>query len=218
MTEANPETVYVWDPFVRIAHWAVVAGFAVAFLTEDEALRLHVWAGYLVGCLVALRVLWGFLGPRHARFSDFIYRPRKVVRYIVDLLTFRAARHLGHSPAGGAMVVALLLCLGATVGTGLVDYAISKGAGPLAGIVADTAADRSQKVSSSTYTATAGDEGEKSHRKEGRRRGSVWRGIHETFANLTLMLVIVHIGGVFLASIVHRENLVRAMISGRKRR
>src|SRR5690242_5061074 len=90
----------VWDPFMRSAHWMIVAGFAVAYLTEDDLLPVHVWAGYVVGGLVLARILWGFAGPRHARFSDFLYPPRAVVSYLVDLLRFRAPRYLGHSPAG----------------------------------------------------------------------------------------------------------------------
>jgi cytochrome b len=218
MTDNQGDTVYVWDPFVRIAHWSVAAGFAIAFLTEDDTLTLHVWAGYLVGILVAGRVLWGLIGPRYARFSDFVYRPRTVVRYIVDLLLFRAERHIGHSPAGGAMVVALLLGLAATVGTGLVDYAITEKAGPLAGVVAGSHINHSGEGLSLLNAAKADEDRGDKGRKGEKRKTSAWRGIHEIFANLTMALVIAHIGGVLLASVVHRENLVRAMIAGRKRR
>jgi cytochrome b len=218
MTDSQDGTVYVWDPFVRIAHWSVAAGFAIAFLTEEETLPLHVWAGYLVGILVVLRILWGLVGPRYARFSDFVYRPRVAARYFVDLLLFRAERHIGHSPAGGAMVLALLLGLAATVGTGLVDYAITRNAGPLAGVVADSSLDRGGASLQFVTAAKADEEGRNGDHKGEKRKKSVWREIHEVFANLTMALVIAHIGGVLLASIVHQENLARAMITGRKRR
>ncbi|MEJ1158358.1 cytochrome b/b6 domain-containing protein [Prosthecomicrobium sp. N25] len=107
------ETVKVWDPFVRVFHWSVVAGFAAAFATGDELTRLHIAVGYAVAALVALRVVWGFVGPLHARFSDFVRGPRTVLAYITAALAFRAPRFLGHNPAGGAMVVVLLVMLSA---------------------------------------------------------------------------------------------------------
>ena len=73
--------VRVWDIFVRVFHWTLVVIFLVAYLTGDDLMRAHVWAGYLVGVLVVLRIFWGFVGSRHARFTNFVYRPRKIVRY-----------------------------------------------------------------------------------------------------------------------------------------
>lgn len=208
--------IRVWDPFVRIAHWTVAAGFFVAFFTEDEALTLHAWAGYTIGVLVALRVMWGFAGPRHARFADFVYPPRLVLTYFVDLLRLRAKRYIGHSPAGGAMVVALLLSLAATVGTGLVVYAEEERAGPLAGFVAE--APPPATTAPVIAPARADDEpNEEAGARQGGRRESAFEEAHEVLANLTLALVIAHILGVILASVVHHENLARAMVTGRKR-
>jgi len=201
-TAGGERSVLVWDLLVRVCHWLLAITFFVAYFTEDELLSVHVWAGYVVGGIVVLRVIWGFVGPKHARFSDFLFGPWKVWRYMLALLSFRAERYLGHSPAGGAMVFALLIGLGATVWSGLETYAIQENAGPLAGAPL-------------VVGAIADDDSERA----GRRRGTddFWEEAHELLANLTLALVVVHILGVGLASVVHRENLARAMVTGRKR-
>ncbi len=181
-------TIKVWDPLVRIFHWSLVAGFFVAYLTEDDFMSLHVWAGYLVGALVAVRIVWGFVGPRYARFSDFVRSPGEVIAYLKAELAGHARRYLGHNPAGGAMVVALLLSLALTVITGLVTYGGAECAGPLAGSL----------CSSGNEVAELGEE------------------VHEFFANLTLLLVVLHVAGVVFSSRLHGENLVHAMLTGRK--
>ncbi|MGE5538844.1 MAG: cytochrome b/b6 domain-containing protein [Gemmatimonas sp.] len=187
----GPETneLQVWDPFVRIFHWTVVAAFFVAYVTEDDLLSAHVWAGYLVGILLILRIAWGFVGPQHARFSDFMAPASVISRYLVDLVQFRARRYVGHSPAGGAMVIALLVMLAAVVCSGLPLYAARNGAGPLADIVV-----------------------------RNRPLARALAGLHEILANVTLALVGLHIFGVLFASLAHGENLIRSMVTGRKPR
>lgn len=132
---ANQNDVYVWDSFVRVFHWTLVICFTIAYLTEDDLLTVHVWAGYIVGALILARIVWGFIGPTHARFSDFVYAPSTTLRYMRDLILFRAPRHLGHSPGGGAMVIALIVLLAASVLTGLIVYGGDQQGGPLAGFV-----------------------------------------------------------------------------------
>ena len=116
--ERRAGSVRVWDPFVRVFHWLLVAGFAVNYFElVREGKLAHQVIGYVVLGLVAARILWGFFGPRHARFSSFIARPPEVLRYIGDMLAHRSRRHVGHNPAGAAMVLALLavtILVGAT--------------------------------------------------------------------------------------------------------
>jgi cytochrome b len=195
--------VRVWDPFVRAFHWLLVLSFAVSYVTEGEPLFIHVWSGYLIGGLIVFRLVWGFVGPRHARFRDFLYRPKAVLAYFLDLLKQRSPRYLGHSPAGGVMIVLLLLSLAVTVGTGLGVYAQEKGAGPLATVVSRTAP-------ATPDTALEDDNGNGAE--------SALTELHEFFATLTLILVFAHVGGVVLASIAHRENLPWSMVTGLKRR
>lgn len=111
-------TVRVWDPFVRVFHWSQAALIAVAWLTEDGPKTLHQTAGYIIAGMLALRVVWGFVGPRHARFSDFVRGPSTVLGYMRAMVAGREPRYLGHNPAGGAMVVALLLTVAGTAVTG----------------------------------------------------------------------------------------------------
>lgn len=215
-TDAGDETtrVRVWDLFVRMFHWTVVVAFFVAYFTEDDLLTVHVWAGYTIGVLVVMRILWGFVGPKHARFSDFVCGPFKAWKYLIDLITFRARRYVGHSPAGGVMVLLLLTGLLATVWTGLELHAVENNAGPLATVSAESPA--AAIVAPIPLAFASEDEREDSEGENGEKE-EFWEELHEVLANLTLFLVVLHVGGVVLASLVHRENLVRSMITGGKK-
>jgi cytochrome b len=192
----NVTEVRVWDPFVRVFHWMLAGAVLICWFT-DEPLSLHTWLGYLAAALVILRVIWGFIGTEHARFVTFVRGPRLVFDYLAGLIRFSSTRSLGHSPAGGAMIVALLIMIAATTVTGMVELAQEEGQGLLASVVA--------KV-------------ERPPRVPGQRRPPLLiKQVHETLANITLILVVLHVVGVVVASIAHRENLVRAMITGRKR-
>lgn len=197
--------VKVWDPLVRYGHWALVTAFAIAYLSAEEETggpdQLHVWGGYAVEIIVAVRIVWGLVGTPHARFTDFAYSPISALRYLGDLVRGRARRYIGHSPIGGVMVLALLVCLSGTVGTGLVAYGDS-GKGPLA----NTAGLLATRANAEQDEGRGADETE-----------SAMSELHGTLANITLGLVILHIFGVGLSSVMHRENLVRAMFTGRKR-
>lgn len=117
-TAPPPGMVEVWDAPVRVFHWSLVGLFLVAYLSGEDSEGLHLFAGYCIVGLLALRVYWGFSGPLHARFSDFVKSPRELLDYMKLVRVHRAPRYLGHNPAGGAMTVALMLMIGGICFTG----------------------------------------------------------------------------------------------------
>jgi len=183
------DNVRVWDLFVRLFHWSLVATVLTCLFTEDDSLNLHVIAGYAVGLLVATRIVWGFIGPPTARFANFAFSLATTIGYLRDLLGFRSPRYLGHSPAGGAMIFLQIAVLLGLVVTGFASYAAEEHAGPLATFIVD--ADRQTR--------------------------SVLAVLHQGLANLLWLLIFLHLAGVVMASFVHKENLVKAMVTGRKR-
>ena len=208
-------TVKVWDPVVRVFHWTLVAAFAVAYLSEGEPEWLHTNAGYLIVILLGLRLVWGLVGTRHARFSDFVRSPAAAARYLVDELLGRARRYLGHNPAGGWMVIALMVSLLGNTVSGMALYAAEEGAGPLAGVIA-TASPQAEGPAAPARVVAVSEERE--YESEGEEEsGELYEEVHEFFANFTLVLVLLHVAGVILGSFRHRENLVASMWHGHKR-
>ena len=184
----KPTQIKVWDPLVRFFHWSLVSAFFIAFITEEDLLIVHSWAGYLIFGLIVTRIRWGFIGTHYARFSEFIYQPSTIFEFIKDTLAFRARRYLGHNPAGGAMIILLIASLLITTSSGILLLGAEEQAGPVA-----------------HWFAQAGG-----------FWGDVLEGLHEFFAHFTLLLVFTHVAGVIFESLVHKENLVSAMLSGFK--
>ncbi|MEH7829215.1 cytochrome b/b6 domain-containing protein [Gemmobacter denitrificans] len=105
------EKAYVWDVFVRLFHWALVLAFAANALLTDPEHDLHHWIGYVVLGLVGARVLWGVIGSRHARFSDFPPNLTAALDQAAEMAAWRRHPHRGHSPLGALMIYNLLLTL-----------------------------------------------------------------------------------------------------------
>jgi cytochrome b len=168
------EKVQIWDAPTRVFHWLLALSFAVAYITaEGERWRLvHVTFGYTFGGLLVFRLLWGVLGTRYARFSNFVRSPAAVLRYLQSLKKGRPEHYLGHNPAG-AVAIVLMMTLGLVqLATGWASY---------------------------------------------NEVGGEWLAeLHEVSANAMLLVIIVHLAGVVSASLMHHENLVRAMLTGKK--
>jgi cytochrome b len=170
---SNDRKVLVWDVPVRVFHWLLAGSFFGAWLTagHERWMLLHITLGCTVLALTVLRLAWGFLGSRHARFSAFVRGPGDVMRYLGGLVRGRPRHYLGHNPAGALAIVALLALAVTAAATGLATYVL----------------------------------------------GDAYEDVHEVLANLMLALVGVHVAAVVVSSWLHRENLVAAMFTGRKR-
>ncbi|MCJ8144705.1 cytochrome b/b6 domain-containing protein [Ancylobacter sp. A5.8] len=111
-------SVRVWDLVVRLFHWTVVTGCLLNLFVLDDGGLAHEVAGYAVAAALVIRVIWGFIGTRHARFADFVPGPRRLGAYLSALLKGREPRTLGHNPAGAVMMLVLMALLGGVSVTG----------------------------------------------------------------------------------------------------
>ena len=105
----------VWDPFIRAAHWVLVASVAAAWFTREE---LHEWLGYTALAIVGLRIVWGFAGSGYARFRQFVRGPATTLAYARAFVARAEPRYLGHNPLGSWMIVALLATVALTCASG----------------------------------------------------------------------------------------------------
>lgn len=168
------QKILVWDWPVRLGHWLLAGGFILCWLTsESESWRLvHVISGAVVLAIATFRLLWGVLGSRYARFTDFVRGPKAVMTYLNSLLKLQPRHYTGHNPAGGWAIIALLLLAMATSASGWLMY---------------------EEI------------------------GGEWlEELHEGLAATMLAVVFIHLAGVFSGSLLHGENLVRAMLTGYK--
>jgi cytochrome b len=178
----------VWDIPTRAIHWTMAALIPALWWTAEEGLMdWHRRAGSLMLGLLVFRVLWGLLGSSTARFAGFIRGPATVWRYAQGLLGRSGGEAFhGHNPMGGWSVAAMLALLVAQVTLGLFAVDVDGLEGGPLSIHVSFDAGR---------TAAA---------------------LHETVFNLLLILIALHVVAVLGYLLLKRENLVGAMIHGRR--
>ncbi len=189
MSDKEAVQVRVWDVPVRLFHWSLVAGFATAYLSAEwHKMTVHVWVGYALVALVLFRLVWGFSGNQYARFKSFIFSPQETLDYVRSIRAGHPRHYYGHNPAGALMVFALLGLLLAIFISGLVTLAVIDFEGPLL-FLANSVSDETAYF---------------------------FRHAHDLMVNVALLLIPLHLLGVVSGSIQHKENLVRAMVTGMK--
>lgn len=123
---AEKKKVLVWDLPTRLFHWLLVISLVGSWWTMEfgadydfDYVWWHFSLGYFAAGLLIFRILWGFVGPRHARFGNFLRGPGAVIGYMRTLIQRDSKPHAGHNPLGGLVVLLILLAIGAQIGTGL---------------------------------------------------------------------------------------------------
>lgn len=120
-TSAPVESIRVWDRFVRVFHWSLVASVFTNFFLVDDGGNLHQWIGYFAGTLVVARLVWGFVGPKYARFADFFPTPTRIRLHLQHLMNGERDSYAGHNPIGALMMFGLLAVVLALAVTGFMQ-------------------------------------------------------------------------------------------------
>lgn len=116
----QPHQVRVWDLLVRVTHWTVAAGIIANLAFTEDGSELHEYVGYAVVALVVIRLLWGFVGSRYARFSDFFPTPKRIKAHLAQLNQRQVtSQHLGHNPLAALMALTLWAVI---IGLGVTGY------------------------------------------------------------------------------------------------
>jgi len=210
-TETRPRR---WDPVVKLTHWTIVAAIIANALITEEGSDAHVWVGYALAATLALRLIWGLIGPAEARFTAFPPSPRRALAHVREIAAGKTSEHASHNPLGALMVYAIWSTLAVIVVTGVLM------AGVPGGPDRDAEAARPAAV---TTLAARGEEAGEAHEREGREseegegeeEGPLVE-VHETAVNLLYVLIVLHIAGVVFETRRSGRRIVMAMLPGRR--
>ncbi|MET4577972.1 cytochrome b/b6 domain-containing protein [Ottowia thiooxydans] len=181
------KTTRIWDLPTRIFHWllaAAVIGLVISGKVGGNAMTWHIRLGYVVFALLVFRVIWGLVGGHWSRFTSFFPTPARLGRYLRGKAL--AQDTAGHTPLGALSVFAMLLVLGAQVGTGLISDDEIAFSGPLTAL-----------VSGDTVNLATG------YHKD-------WGQL------LVIALIVLHIVAVLIYWVAKKNNLIKPMLGGDK--
>lgn len=202
-TQTDP--VMRWDLIVRVSHWTIaVVVIGNALITRPGG-PTHVWLGWIGLVLLVIRLAWGIVGSREARFSAFPPRPSAAIRHFRELVFGQAREYPSHNPAGSIMIYMIWATLAVVILSGI---ALTGAATPM-----QVAAQKAAVASGDWQAMAIAGSGLFSLSREAKH---LVEGIHNFSANLILVMVVFHIGGVIVESILLKRNIVRPMILGDK--
>ncbi|MCL5776204.1 cytochrome b/b6 domain-containing protein [Limibaculum sp. FT325] len=184
-----------WDPIVRLTHWGIAVAVLLNGLVTEDGGQVHVWIGYAALALLALRLVWGVVGTRRARFTAFPPSLSAAREHLGELVGLRYRDYPSHNPLGSLMAYALWGLLAVVTLTGI-------------GMAGSPFDERPAFVQAEGQLDRDDDEREEEN--------EVLEEIHEVAANLMLVLAALHVGGVALESSLAGRNLVRPMLGTRR--
>lgn len=187
MSETPSAPTKLWDLPTRITHWSLVVLIVTAWLSAGQQMQIHTLSGYGVIGLLVFRLYWGFAGGETARFSQFVKGPGATARYLKTMGKRTAADLVGHSPVGAVSVVLLLLVMIVQAGLGL--------------FATDIDGIESGPLSYMVDFDTG-------------RLASEWHGL--AFRVLQ-GLVVLHLAAIAFYALWKRQNLITAMVTGKRR-
>ncbi len=179
----------IWDLPLRIFHWLLVVCIAGAWYTskqDNDMIDLHLIFGYVTLGLIVFRILWGFIGTTHSRFSQFVPTPSKLIKYIKTFNTNdNTQHHAGHNPMGSLMVLFMLVIILLQALSGLVMNDDIFTTGPYNG-----ALDESIEA--------------------------ILVFIHRNSFNVIIGAIVMHLLAIAFYKISKKQSLVKPMITGKK--
>ena len=179
---------YIWSLPTRVFHALFALLIIFAFLSDDDnLLQYHVIIGYLIFILLFFRVLWGFIGPKYSKFSDFPFGIQNVKDFLASLFSDKS-KYVGHNPLASYVMVTILITVFFVIVTGVLVYGVQEGRGLLSFL-------------NSSYF----------------KEMEIFEDIHEFFANFLIILILFHLGGIVVDKLLHgKDKTLNSIVNGYK--
>lgn len=224
-----------WDPIVKLTHWGIVAAVIGNAIVTEEGSGWHIWVGYGLAALLALRLLWGLIGPPEARFSAFPPSPSRAIAHLGEIRRGEVVEHKSHNPLGALMVYVIWTCLAVIIASGIAmsgpppadpnanrehdeRQELVAGALPASPTKADAEGEGHERLEA-RGEANEGDEaGEGEESGEGGHEEGPMTELHEVAVNLLYLLIALHLAGVVFETRRSGPHIARAMIPGATRK